>query len=115
MNLVAHMHGNDRFEKVIEQMDDKAIEDGFKFSINREDLLNKYRNRNVYHWLLECEYMRSDYKEEGVYHQNTKVFAETDVMNPHSVTAGGYLVSTTYLRSLGMRVCKKCQDWDNFL
>lgn len=100
LNLCSKMNENDRFKLMAERLDDKSFEKYFKRSKSVEDLLYKY-NRRVFHYLLECEAMRSNYNEEGKFHINTGVFAES-----HTLEAGGYLINVNYLEALQMRPCK---------
>lgn len=61
--------------------------------------------RKVYHTHLECEGMRSDYLDANVYHPNTGVFYENDILKGTHI----YCLDEQYLKELGMRECKLCK------
>ncbi len=61
-------------------------------------------NRIIYHTYLDCQFMRSDYDKEEVFHKNTGVFYEKKFLEGTDV----YCLDENYLMELGMRECSAC-------
>jgi len=65
--------------------------------------LMRHFNRRVFHLSLDCEWMRSDYRED-VFHPNTGVFHESLAQSEQDY----YAISQDYLIALNMRPCSPC-------
>ena len=66
--------------------------------------IRNWYKRFVFHNKLECDFMRSDYQENGDFYRNTGVFSEHQILGNSNV----YLMDKSYLEKLGMRLCKIC-------
>lgn len=103
LNLYKEMNENDRFEHFAKNLEQQ---NRFKEVFRKYDdfISLKYQyDRRVFHNKVECEFMRSDYREE-TFHKNTGVFSERELIkNQHY-----YTVDRLYLSELNMRLCKIC-------
>lgn len=107
LNLYSFMNENDRFENFANNLENQnQFKRVFSNYENSNNLIQQY-NRRIFHNKFECVFMRNDYNVNGEYHQNTRVFAETNIVTNDNHF---YQVEMSYLEKLKMRICNSCEN-----
>lgn len=106
INLYSIMRTENNFERAIDDLiENGKINKVFKFDLDKINLIRQF-NRKIFHDNYSCKYMRNDYIEKDFY-RNTGVFSDDLIKKKHK----GYMVEKEYLVKLGMRLCKKCNEF----
>lgn len=100
LNMYKLLIDEDRFEEFTNNLDKQnRLKTIFKHYKSAADVIGRY-NRRVYHSRSDCVAMLSDFEEDGLFFENTGVFAEK-IKNT-------YVLSIAYLNELKMTPCKSC-------
>ena len=102
LNLYQRLIDGEFYRFVCELSQDGRLASVFRNYADVDDLMAHF-NRRIFHSLVECKWMRHDYKEE-TFHPNTGVF--------HEKMARGrspfYVIGIEYLKEMRMRACIMC-------